>query len=97
VRFSSFVREYVAGLSERDLGFVSEIDPADEMFAYGLHSLHGSADAAAVLYFATGKSIADAVGAALAAAKQTDFEPALVGNQPVPVRYQIPYRFRVRG
>jgi len=35
--------------------------------------------------------------AALAAAKQTDFEPALVGNQPVPVRYQIPYRFRVRG
>jgi protein TonB len=35
--------------------------------------------------------------AALAAAKQTDFEPALVGTQPVPVRFQIPYRFRVRG
>ncbi len=35
--------------------------------------------------------------AALAAAKHTDFEPALVGTQPVPVRYQIPYRFRVRG
>jgi len=35
--------------------------------------------------------------AALAAAKQTEFEPALVGTQAVPVRYQIPYRFRVRG
>lgn len=33
--------------------------------------------------------------AALAAAKQTEFEPALVGTQPVPVRYQIPYRFQV--
>ncbi|HEU0036031.1 MAG TPA: TonB family protein [Kofleriaceae bacterium] len=35
--------------------------------------------------------------AALAAAKQTDFEPALMGTQPVAVRYQIPYRFKVRG
>jgi protein TonB len=35
--------------------------------------------------------------AALAAAKQTEFEPALVGTQAVAVRYQIPYRFRVRG
>jgi len=35
--------------------------------------------------------------AALAAAKQTEFEPALVGTQPVTVRYQIPYRFTVRG
>ena len=35
--------------------------------------------------------------AALAAAKQTDFEPALVGTQPVTVRYTIPYRFTVRG
>jgi len=35
--------------------------------------------------------------AALTAAKQTEFEPALVGTQPVPVRFQIPYRFRVRG
>jgi TonB family protein len=34
--------------------------------------------------------------AALAAARATEFEPALVGTQPVPVRYQIPYRFRVR-
>jgi periplasmic protein TonB len=35
--------------------------------------------------------------AALAAAKQTEFEPALMGAQPVAVRYQIPYRFKVRG
>jgi len=35
--------------------------------------------------------------AALAAAKQTEFEPALMGTQPVAVRYQLPYRFKVRG
>ena len=35
--------------------------------------------------------------AALAAARQTEFEPALMGTTPVAVRYQIPYRFRVRG
>ena len=35
--------------------------------------------------------------AALAAAKATEFEPALMGTQPVPVRYQLPYRFKVRG
>jgi periplasmic protein TonB len=35
--------------------------------------------------------------AALAAAKQTEFEPALMGTTPVAVRYQIPYRFQVRG
>lgn len=35
--------------------------------------------------------------AALAAAKATEFEPALIGAQPVSVRYQIPYRFKVRG
>ncbi len=34
---------------------------------------------------------------ALAAAKQTTFEPALMGTQPVAVRFQIPYRFKVRG
>jgi protein TonB len=34
---------------------------------------------------------------ALAAAKHTTFEPALMGTQPVPVRFQIPYRFKVRG
>jgi TonB family protein len=33
--------------------------------------------------------------AALAAAKLTEFEPALVGDEAVPVRYQIPYRFKV--
>lgn len=35
--------------------------------------------------------------AALAAARRTEFAPALVGNRPVAVRYQIPYRFRIRG
>lgn len=35
--------------------------------------------------------------AALAAAKATEFEPALMGTTPVPVRYQLPYRFKVRG
>ncbi len=35
--------------------------------------------------------------AALTAARHTEFEPALMGTQPVPVRYQIPYRFKVRG
>lgn len=36
--------------------------------------------------------------AAIAAAKQTTFEPARnESNQPVPVRFQIPYRFKVRG
>ena len=35
--------------------------------------------------------------AALAAAKSTEFEPALMGTTPVPVRYQLPYRFKVRG
>jgi protein TonB len=35
--------------------------------------------------------------AALAAARTTTFEPALVGTDAVAVRYQIPYRFKVRG
>lgn len=35
--------------------------------------------------------------AALAAAKATEFEPAFMGTTPVPVRYQLPYRFKVRG
>ena len=35
--------------------------------------------------------------AALAAAKATVFEPALMGTTPEPVRYQLPYRFKVRG
>ena len=35
--------------------------------------------------------------AALAAARQTEFEPALMGTTPVAVRYQLPYRFKVRG
>jgi TonB family protein len=34
---------------------------------------------------------------ALAAARKTVFEPALVGDRPVAVKMQIPYRFKVRG
>jgi TonB family protein len=35
--------------------------------------------------------------AAVSAARRTRFEPALVGDRPVAVRMQIPYRFKVRG
>ena len=35
--------------------------------------------------------------AVMRAAESTEFEPALVGADPVPVRYRIPYRIRVRG
>jgi len=35
------------------------------MYAFALRSLHGSADAAAVLYFSTGRLIADSIGDAL--------------------------------
>ena len=35
--------------------------------------------------------------AATAAARRTRFAPALVGDRPVAVKMQIPYRFKVRG
>jgi SAM-dependent methyltransferase len=63
---SPFSAEYAREISGNDPGFVSEIDPADEMYAFGLHSLRASPDAAAVLYFSVGRLIADSVGAALA-------------------------------
>ena len=62
--FAPFVEEYVSALTEGDPRFVSEIDPADEMYSYGLHSLRGNRDAAAILYFLTGRQIADTVLAA---------------------------------
>jgi protein TonB len=34
---------------------------------------------------------------ALAAIRRTEFEPALVGTQPVPIHYTLPLTFRVRG
>jgi len=58
------VREYVSALADGDPGFVSEIHPADEMFSYGVHSLRGNRDAGAVLYFSTGRQIADTILAA---------------------------------
>ncbi|MEP6801022.1 MAG: class I SAM-dependent methyltransferase [Acidobacteriota bacterium] len=62
--FAPFVEEYVSALTEGDPRFVSEIDPADEMFSFGLRSLGGNRDAAAILYFLTGRQIADTVLAA---------------------------------
>ncbi len=58
------MRDYVSALAEGDPGFVSEIHPADEMFSYGVHSLRGNRDAGAILYFSTGRQIADAILAA---------------------------------
>jgi SAM-dependent methyltransferase len=43
-----------------------DIHPGDEMYRYGLDSLRGSHDAAAILYFEKGRQIADAFAAALA-------------------------------
>ena len=63
---SPFSAQYAREISGNDPGFVSEIDPADEMYSFGLHSLRGSPDAAAVLYFSVGRLIADSVGAVLA-------------------------------
>jgi len=66
VALSPFSAEYAREISGNDAGFVSEIDAADEMYAFGLHSLRGSADAAALLYFSVGRLIADSLGAVLA-------------------------------
>lgn len=63
---SPFSAEYAREISAGDSGFVVEIDPADEMYAFGLHSLRGNADAAAVLYFSVGRLIADSIGDVLA-------------------------------
>jgi len=63
---SRLAAEYAREISGGDPGFVLEIDPADEMYGFGLRSLHGSADAAAILYFSTGRLIADSIGDALA-------------------------------
>jgi len=63
---SPFAAEYARLVSAGDPGFVAEIDPADEMFAFALRSLRGSADAAAILYFSIGRLIADSIGEALA-------------------------------
>lgn len=62
--FAPFVEEFVSALTEGDPRFVSEIDPADEMYSFGLGSLRGNRDAAAILYFMTGRQIADTVLAA---------------------------------
>lgn len=54
----------MASLTGGDPRFIREIHPADEMFSWNLQSLRGSREAAAVLYFSTGRQIADTVFAA---------------------------------
>jgi TonB family protein len=44
-----------------------------------------------------GKDEFGLTAAVVAAVQRTEFEPALVGTQPVPVRYHIPFTFRVHG
>lgn len=44
-----------------------------------------------------GKDEFGLAAAVVAAVEKTEFEPALVGTQPVPVRYHIPFTFRVHG
>jgi SAM-dependent methyltransferase len=63
---SALAARYALAAGGDDPGFVLEIDPADEMYSYGLHSLRGSHDAAALLYFSTGRLIADSVAGAIA-------------------------------
>lgn len=63
---SPFAEEYARAAAGNDPEFIVDVDPADEMYAFGLRSLHGSADAAAVLYFSTGRLIADSTREALA-------------------------------
>jgi SAM-dependent methyltransferase len=58
--------KYARALSGGDPGFVVEIDPADEMYAFGLDSLRGSPDAAALLYFSVGRLIADSISSVFA-------------------------------
>jgi SAM-dependent methyltransferase len=63
---SPFSANYAREVSGGDPGFTAEIDPGDEMYGYGLRSLRGSVDAAAILYFSVGRTIADSVADAIA-------------------------------
>ena len=62
---SPLAAEFVARLSRGGPTPSLEIHPSDEMHRYGLDSLRGSEDAAAILYFEKGRQIADAYRAAL--------------------------------
>ncbi len=64
IEITPVVEEYVASLTGGDPNFVREIHPADEMFSWNLQSLRGSREAAAVLYFSTGRQIAETIFAA---------------------------------
>jgi SAM-dependent methyltransferase len=57
-RESDLVASHVKGLIGAGEAPETRIHPADEMYSYGLHSLRGSAEAAALLYFSKGNQIA---------------------------------------
>ena len=63
---SPFAARYGEAAGGGDPRFVSDIHPADEMFSFCRNSLYGSEDAGAVLYFSTGRLIADSLTGALA-------------------------------
>jgi SAM-dependent methyltransferase len=58
---SPFVASYVRALGSGEPPGTL-VHPADEMYTYGLHSLRGSAEAAALLYFSKGHQIAWTAG-----------------------------------
>ncbi len=58
---SDLTRRTVETLVRPRRGFLSGIDPRDEMYLYNLDLLHRRRDCAAVLYFLKGRQIADAV------------------------------------
>ncbi|MCP4664446.1 MAG: class I SAM-dependent methyltransferase [bacterium] len=58
---SDLTRRTVETLVHPRRGFLSGIDPRDEMYLYNLDLLHRHSDCAAVLYFLKGRQIADAV------------------------------------
>lgn len=65
-QLSPVALEFVEGLGSGRQRPPLEIHPRDEMYRFGLESLRGSHDAAAMLYFEKGLQIADAFAAALA-------------------------------
>jgi SAM-dependent methyltransferase len=59
---SPLVASYLRDLAGSGTAPVSLLHPADEMYSYNLHSLRGSAEAAALLYFLKGRQIARTFG-----------------------------------
>lgn len=61
IELSDLARRTVETLVRPHRGFLSGIDPRDEMYLYNLDLLHHHRDSAAVLYFLKGRQITDAV------------------------------------